>query len=346
MKKYIVMFGISALVVCGQVAHADTVEKEATLYVSDASNTLALAQAEVMTLMQAAVEPFVEKVVESGGITLREKAPGMLVVSWNDAASTVAGKVVFDTLSHPEASTSTSAYPFESRELAFASTTHTVAVGGLSTGMTYFMRAVSDAGRSSAEISYMVGYPPAPCEYLLKALGKGKANSTEDVLKLQNFLRYHERLEVDTNGVYDDVTVAAVTFYQERYKAEILDPWKLEKGTGFVYITTLNKINSAYCNTPIVLTDTEKKIITSGSGMTSVSNPVRPSTGGGTITNPTEPSITLMPTPSIFGGNDGEIHVSTTPKRGRISTFFRRLFGIGEKATTTEAIDTTELDSL
>jgi hypothetical protein len=44
-------------------------------------------------------------------------------------------------------------------------------------------------------------------------------------------------------GNFLSLTQAAVIRFQERYASEILAPWELKKGTGFVGRTTRLKIN-------------------------------------------------------------------------------------------------------
>lgn len=48
---------------------------------------------------------------------------------------------------------------------------------------------------------------------------------------------------------FGDSTLAAVIGFQERYTAETLAPWGLQKGTGFVGSTTRKKLNSLYGGT-------------------------------------------------------------------------------------------------
>ena len=73
----------------------------------------------------------------------------------------------------------------------------------------------------------------------------GLSNSSE-VSCLQNFLKnqgsgiYPEGL---ITGNFGNLTLAAVIRFQEKYASEILIPFGLTKGTGFVGIATRNKIN-------------------------------------------------------------------------------------------------------
>jgi hypothetical protein len=73
---------------------------------------------------------------------------------------------------------------------------------------------------------------------------------------------------LEVNGVYEEVDFDAVVRFQEGYREDVLDTWKviqegdqyvyvpnhrngffrkLAKGTGYVYISTQKKINELYC---------------------------------------------------------------------------------------------------
>lgn len=84
--------------------------------------------------------------------------------------------------------------------------------------------------------------------YLTSFIHEGGNNDPRQVRKLQNFLRIYEGFDsVITTGIYNRPTYAAVVQFQERYAEDILAPWNLRKGTGWVYLTTRKKINEQYC---------------------------------------------------------------------------------------------------
>ena len=73
-------------------------------------------------------------------------------------------------------------------------------------------------------------------------LDPNKSNSSSNqIVKLQDFLG------VQKTKIYDQVTVAAVKKFQNKYAAEVLAPWGLTSGNGYVGKTTIGKINELYC---------------------------------------------------------------------------------------------------
>ena len=84
--------------------------------------------------------------------------------------------------------------------------------------------------------------------YLTDYFKSNKTNSDEEVKKLQTFLREDEGFsDLPATGYYGNLTYAAVKAFQERYAADILLPWGITTGTGWVLGTTLDKINEVYC---------------------------------------------------------------------------------------------------
>ncbi|MBM4177470.1 peptidoglycan-binding protein, partial [Candidatus Gribaldobacteria bacterium] len=100
------------------------------------------------------------------------------------------------------------------------------------------------------------------CPLLLTYLRKGRNNPVEEVKKLQVFLRDFEGFNLlEISGVFDDATFSAVSEFQKRYGNEVLGEWGISDSTGYVYITTKNKVNEIYCQLEIPLTDDESAII-------------------------------------------------------------------------------------
>ena len=85
----------------------------------------------------------------------------------------------------------------------------------------------------------------------------GDSNDTIEVMKLQIFLNIFKDMfggtENPVTGTFGTTTDANVKAFQQQFQTEILDPWYNQsivphnRPTGFVYKTTLWKINSIVC---------------------------------------------------------------------------------------------------
>jgi hypothetical protein len=118
----------------------------------------------------------------------------------------------------------------------------------------------SSSGGSSGGF-YSSGGSNAFCPLITSYLKMGAINNSTDVMKLQVFLKNHEGLNVDINGIFDQKTLNAVKVFQTKYQSTILGPWGSLDATGYVYITTLKKINELSCTIPLALTASDLAII-------------------------------------------------------------------------------------
>lgn len=86
------------------------------------------------------------------------------------------------------------------------------------------------------------------CEgmYLTSYLKEGQENPTDQVVRLQLFLNTFG-FTTNVTGTFDASTTEAVRNFQVRYATEVLLPWKLATGTGFVFKTTRATINNIVC---------------------------------------------------------------------------------------------------
>lgn len=87
--------------------------------------------------------------------------------------------------------------------------------------------------------------PVVSCDaepYLTKSIKLGADNNPEDVKLLEKFLNTYENAGLPVDGIYSRADFAAVIKWQEKYAHDILTPWGIKKGTGFVYIKSLAKI--------------------------------------------------------------------------------------------------------
>lgn len=97
------------------------------------------------------------------------------------------------------------------------------------------------------------------CNYLTDNLRIDRKNNQEQVLRLQAFLQAYAYDYVELTGTFDEPTLQAVRAFQARHAEDVLEPWGYEpdEATGYVYITTKDKINEIYCNQSFELTAEE-----------------------------------------------------------------------------------------
>lgn len=84
--------------------------------------------------------------------------------------------------------------------------------------------------------------------YLKNPVKYGVKNNVDDVKLLQKFLNTYEGENLVVDGKYAKVDYEAVIRWQEKYADEILKPWGIKKGTGYIYTTSLNKIKQIHEN--------------------------------------------------------------------------------------------------
>jgi len=95
------------------------------------------------------------------------------------------------------------------------------------------------------------------CPFLEDFMQMGESNDSMEVMKLQIFLNIFKGMfggtENPVTGTFGTTTDANVKAFQQQFQTEILDPWYNQsivphnRPTGFVYKTTLWKINSIVC---------------------------------------------------------------------------------------------------
>jgi len=99
------------------------------------------------------------------------------------------------------------------------------------------------------------------CPLLTSYLQFGKSNNASDVTKLQAFLKESQGINVAINGVFDQQTENAVRAFQAKYLSQVMGPWGVKQPSGYVYITTVKKINELACNASLTLSPSELAII-------------------------------------------------------------------------------------
>ncbi len=108
------------------------------------------------------------------------------------------------------------------------------------------------SGTPSPDQGQVLGATTSCGLYLETFLKYGnKNNNEEQVKKLQTFLNDYLELDpkITVNGIFGLDTKKAVIKFQEKEFGLVLNPWKLKKGTGWVYKTTVTRINNIMCET-------------------------------------------------------------------------------------------------
>lgn len=83
-------------------------------------------------------------------------------------------------------------------------------------------------------------------EPLVGPIGLWASNNKAEVERLEAFLAARWE-NVILNGIYEQNEFEAVKNFQIEYRADILDPWDITQPTGYVFRTTVKKINEIAC---------------------------------------------------------------------------------------------------
>jgi preprotein translocase subunit SecG len=201
-------------------------------------------------------------------------------------------------------------------------------------------------------------------------------NDQVEVLKLQSFLKTYENYDyVDLSGTFDAATLRAVKAFQTRYADDILTPWgyQADESTGYVYITTKQKINEIYCDEQFLLNrdqqteirEYREKLNNWRSQGASFETPQYLATYYGysnqpqnvvsnnddVVTDDSGITVTETPTSDTAATSATSTEDDEDDNDGR--NFFQRLFGIGDDdpatstattSTTTDDVDDTQDD--
>jgi len=190
------------------------------------------------------------------------------LVTW-DTNLQALSKVFYDITSYTSAVLPFVEYATSTLKTNLFVTNHSMTITGLDLSMPHYFRPVAyrfsdNVGGIELSLLPEGGIPeqaasttpevvapdePTVCtEYLLKPIKFGADNDIVEVLKLQTFLNDFEGFDLEVTGTYDIATFNAVKTFQEKYSSDILEPWDMDLSTGYVYITTMKKINEIYCN--------------------------------------------------------------------------------------------------
>ena len=112
------------------------------------------------------------------------------------------------------------------------------------------MTTSTDTGAPQGEV---LGASTCTEPLLTDYMRQGKPNDPEQVKLLQQFLNDHMQAGLEVTGFFGPLTTKAVEEFQLKYWEDILAPW-VPHGlqgdhtpTGYVYKTTLRKINNLFC---------------------------------------------------------------------------------------------------
>lgn len=178
-------------------------------------------------------------------------------VEWN-TSQLAAGYVVFGTQAVVGVTLgSPHGYQTESLEKTSGTTMHRILLQGATPGTTYFARAVSFVPGYAPILGSELSITPqdipctgaggpvlaSSCPYISEYMWQGHAENTEQVFRLQLFLKYKEGIDTPINGHFDVETKRAVKEFQVKYRSDILEPLGIIEPTGNVHIYTRAKIN-------------------------------------------------------------------------------------------------------
>ena len=92
---------------------------------------------------------------------------------------------------------------------------------------------------SSSESCVALTYPT-------EIIKLGAANNPAQVMLLERYLNTYEHSQLPVDGIYSAQDAAAVIAWQEKYASEVLAPWNITMGTGYVYKTSLDKFKTLF----------------------------------------------------------------------------------------------------
>ena len=178
------------------------------------------------------------------------------------------------------------------------------------------------------------------CPLLTSYIIPGQANNSNDISKLQIFLNVNDSANIPTDGVLNAATIAAVKNFQAKYVTDIMIPWGNSTPSGQVYITTLKKINSIACATPITLNAQDITIINAYKAQVArASRVISPTVVTATVPTTTAPSIvtpaTAATSPATILEPENTTVPSSTPDNSNLvgnaitatgPNFFSRIF--------------------
>ncbi len=127
---------------------------------------------------------------------------------------------------------------------------------GLTRGTGYFGKATRDYINGTAGVEKKTETPQLAGGFVFEGPLK-QGDESGDVKQLQILLNSDPDTKLADGGVgspgneteyFGSLTKSAVIRFQEKYRAETLDPWNIDSGTGYVGTTTMAKLNELLNN--------------------------------------------------------------------------------------------------
>lgn len=189
--------------------------------------------------------------------------------------------------------------------------------GGLVLGVS----TTSNSGNGFSGSLGTSGNPSCPV-LVTESMGRGRANTPEQVSRLQFVLRTYEKADIPASedAVFGPKTLSAVNAFQKKYASEILTPAGLTKPSGLVMRLTLKKLNAIQCagGVSFQLTEGQKKVIEQAKAP----KPVRK-----TIIRPTVPTVPPSNNQNTTVTTDTSPSVTPTTTPGGVKSWLSRWFG-------------------
>ena len=183
-------------------------------------------------------------------------------------------------------------------------------------GTSYSSGGSSSSGRSNIMI--------AGCPIVTTVMKIGANNNSDEVTKLQSFLKSSENANVDVTGIYDEKTENAVRAFQTKYTSVVLAPWGIVMPTGVVSLTTGKKLNELACRIPLTLSATELSYINSYKQGSEIGSGT---TVGVDLSDQNANAVIAGPEVGVTGDtNENTAAVANTSIFGRFWNFLKSLF--------------------
>ena len=184
------------------------------------------------------------------------------------------------------------------------------------------------------------------CPLITKYMKYGGENDSGEVSELQKFLNNYLGIGLSVTGKYDLKTYEAVRAFQNKFMTETMGPWGVDEASGYVYVTTMKKINEIACKSAIALSAAdiskinsvrskirairlEEELATSTSVSDTDINDFVASSSENVVPTSTEEVMPLDVIPEVGMNNAGEqtAAAGNTSIGQRIADFIMGLFG-------------------